>query len=274
MGLTPGVASGVVQVGGEVVGPDAAGLSDLGDGLLDPSLWGTVEADVVGAIGGGWLYNLGDVASFTVSTGGSAGNGIDEAADLFYQYAAPVILSSWRAAQPYVQQYGLPLAAAAGQFEGQVVAPFVGGVVGRVEACRRACWRPAMSCTTARSRCWPRVRRGGRRCWGDSRTRRRCGRRSLAVPAGQANGAGLEYSVNAGLNAATFGLYGDAEAFLPAYAQAVATGSAAPLAAWAGGAAADVAMNPLAAGALEAAGASARASGRRGRPGRRRGWAK
>ena len=76
MALTPGVAGGIVQVGGEVVGAAATGLSGAGDGLLDPGLWGTVATDVVGAIGGGWLYDLGDIASFTQTTdGGSASDG-------------------------------------------------------------------------------------------------------------------------------------------------------------------------------------------------------
>ena len=76
MALTPGVAGGIVQVGGEVVGAAATGLSGAGDGLLEPGLWGTVATDVVGAIGGGWLYDLGDIASFTQTTdGGSASDG-------------------------------------------------------------------------------------------------------------------------------------------------------------------------------------------------------
>ena len=74
-GATPGVAGGIVQVGGEVVGAAATGLWRRRR-PLDPGLWGTVATDVVAEIGGGWLYDLGDIASFTQTTdGGSASDG-------------------------------------------------------------------------------------------------------------------------------------------------------------------------------------------------------
>ena len=69
----------------------------------------------------------------------------------------------------------------------------------------------------------------------------------------QAEGRGLEYAINAELNAATFGLYGALAAFGPALQQAQAAGSAAPLLTWLGGTAVDVALNPLTGLALGAA---------------------
>ena len=248
MAETPGAGDGVIGVGG-VSGPNGEPPNgeppngdDGGDGLI------------------GVLENFGDVVINSVEAPlQTAGNILDGATGgLWSQEAVPALTSAWQAAKPYVEQYALPFLAAAGQFVRQnvlpVTAPLIQGAAARVAALPQAAlelgaiihdgvasvlaatspwWAPVLGGEPYRPDLWSAFAHGYQQA--------------------QAEGRGLEYAINAELNAATFGLYGALAAFGPALQQAQAAGSAAPLLTWLGGTAVDVALNPLTGLALGAA---------------------
>jgi hypothetical protein len=248
MAQTPGVNDGVVAVNG-VSGPGGAPPDGPG-GLV------------------GVLRNFGDLLVNSAMAPVRTGSGIidDLTGGAWTQLAVPVAVAAWQDARPYVEQYALPAVGAAGQWIQQhvqpvvqhVAAPLIAAGVQRITAIPQGImeigslvhdagasvlaansrwWAPVLGTAEYRPELWSAFAHGYRQA--------------------QAEGKGLEYAVNAELNAATLGLYGDAQSFGPAWQQSQQTGDPAPLAAWLGGTAVDVAMNPLAHEALGAAAAIA-----------------